>query len=282
MPNSRGSGTAAPRLRHRAGTAKARSAAGAVAAGGSARRSAAVAIAVAAALGLAGCGGGEPEAAATGPSGSLAVMGDWLGCEVFGDFTELQEYLGVTAIDGELQSDGLETGIDAEAAGCAGLFDLASFEDTQGSFDFSVTGDAAVRGGLAPWSSDAEAEANFADRVAQRRENLAGVRYTDETEGELGGDWDESLFIAADSANRFYLDAYGRKGDWVVYLSIDFLHDPGVDAYETVPEFYPDSDAEAMAVYPFTTDELVAWVTGEHLRGIQTDILERAESEADR
>ncbi|WP_030144487.1 hypothetical protein [Glycomyces sp. NRRL B-16210] len=246
------------------------------------RRATAGAAALAAGLTLAACNGSGSDATANGPSGSLAVMDDWRGCEVFGDFTDLQERLGATGIDGELQSDGLEEGIDAEAAGCAGLFDLAAFADTQGSFDFSVTGDATARGGLAPWSTEAEAEANFADRVEQRRENPAGVAYTDQTEGELGGDWDESLYIAADSANRFYLDAYGRKGDWVVYLSIDFLHDPGVDAYETAPEFYPDSDADQMAVYPFTTDELVAWVTGEHLTQIQTDIVERAESEAGR
>lgn len=241
------------------------------------------AVAAAAALALAGCSGSESEDAGdAAPSGSLAVMGDWLGCDAFSDFTELQEYLGVTAIDGELQSDAIGEGLDAEAAGCSALFDLATFEDVQGSFDYSQTGDAAVRGGLAPWSTEAEAEANFADRVDQRRQNLAGVEYTGETEGELSGDWDESLYIAADTANRYYLDAYGRKGDWVVYVSLDFLHDPGSGAYESAPEFYPGSSAEEMAVYPFTTEELVAWATGEYLTQIQTDILQRAESEASR
>ncbi|MFB9662866.1 hypothetical protein ACFQS3_21860 [Glycomyces mayteni] len=243
-------------------------------------RGAAAAIA---ALALAGCSATDAATdEAPQPSGSYAVMGDWLGCEVFGDFADLQAQLGVTAVDGELQSDAIGEGVDAEAAGCAGLFDLATFEDVQGTFEYSSTGDAAIRGGLAPWNDEAEAEANFADRVAQRRENLAGIAYTGETEGELAGEWDESLYISADTENRTYLDAYGRKGDWVVYLSVDYLHDPGAGAYESAPEFYPDSSAEAMAVYPFTTDSLVAWVTGEHLTQIQTDILQRAESEAGR
>jgi hypothetical protein len=236
--------------------------------------------AIAAVLALTGCAAGGPgETGADAPTGSYAVMGDWLGCEVFGDFADLQAQLGATAVDGELQSTPIGEGIDAESAGCAGLFDLATFEDLQGSFEYAVTGDAAVRGGLVPWNDEAEAEANFADRVAQRRENAAGIAYTGETEGEIGGDWDESLYIAADTEERFYLDAYGRKGDWVVYISVDFLHDPGAGAYESAPEFYPDSSAEEMAVYPFTTESLVAWITGEHLPQIQTDILQRAESE---
>ncbi|GAA2319049.1 hypothetical protein GCM10009853_091400 [Glycomyces scopariae] len=246
-----------------------------------ARRTRGAAAVAAAALALAGCsgtdsGGSGPDA----PSGSYAVMGDWLGCEVFGDFADLQAQLGATALDGELQSTPIGEGVDAEAAGCAGLFDLATFEDVQGSFEYSSTGDAAVRGGLAPWNDEAEAEANFADRVAQRRENAAGIAYTGETEGELAGDWDESLYIAADTDNRYYVDAWGRKGDWIVYLSVDFLHDPGAGAYESAPEFYPDSSAEEMAVYPFTNESLVAWITGEHLTQIQSDILQRAESEA--
>jgi hypothetical protein len=250
-------------------------------ASGARRTRGAAALTAAAALALAGCsaadtGSGESDV----PTGSYAVMGDWLGCEVFGDFAALQTELGVAAVDGELQSTPIGEGIDAESAGCAGLFDLATFEDVQGSFEYSSTGDAAARGGLAPWNDEAEAEANFAERIAQRRENAAGLAYTGETEGELGGDWDESLYIAADTENRYYIDAYGRKGDWVVYLSVDFLHDPGAGAYESAPEFYPDSSAEEMAVYPFTTESLVAWITGEHLTQIQTDILQRAESEA--
>ncbi|WP_146148029.1 hypothetical protein [Glycomyces artemisiae] len=237
------------------------------------------AAAALAALALAGCSATGTATDEDAPSGSYAVMGDWLGCEVFGDFADLQAQLGVTAVDGELQSDAVGEGVDAEAAGCAGLFDLATFEDVQGTFEYSSTGDAAIRGGLAPWNDEAEAEANFADRVAQRRENAAGIAYTGETEGELAGEWDESLYITAETEKRTYLDAYGRKGDWVVYLSVDFLHDPGASAYESAPEFYPDSSAEAMAVYPFTTEDLVAWVTGEHLTQIQSDILQRAESE---
>ncbi|HEU5127963.1 MAG TPA: hypothetical protein VFU12_08240 [Glycomyces sp.] len=228
----------------------------------------------------AGCSSGSTGANVPDPpSGALAAMGDWLGCDAFGDFTALQDYLGATALDGALQSDGLGEGIDAEAAGCAAQFDLPAFADTQGSFDFSVTGDAAVRGGLVPWNDADEAAANFAERVDQRRENLAGIDYRDQVEGELGGEWDESLYIAADTGNRFYLDAYGRHGDWIVYLSIDVLHDPGVDAYETAPEFYPDADAAQMAVYPFTTEQLVDWVAQEHLPQIRSDVLQRAESE---
>ncbi|WP_026923613.1 hypothetical protein [Glycomyces arizonensis] len=245
-----------------------------------ARTAAAAALAAGLAV-LSGCSGSSGQADDAGPEagGALAVMDDWLGCDAFGDFASLQEYLGVTAIDGELQSDGLGEGIDAEAAGCAGQFDLATFEDTQGTFEFAVTGDATVRGGLAPWADATAAAENFAERVDQRRQNLPGIEYTDESEGELGGEWDESLYIAADTDDRFYLDAYGRHGDWVVYLSIDVLHDPGVDAYETAPEFYPDSSAEQMAVYPFTTEQLVDWVAQERLPRIQSDILQLAESE---
>ncbi|GAA1688642.1 hypothetical protein GCM10009830_40330 [Glycomyces endophyticus] len=245
------------------------------------RRTSGTAALALAALALTGCSGTDPGAdGPEAPAGSYAVMGDWLGCEVFGDFAGLQAQLGAVAVDGELQSTPIGEGIDAESAGCAGLFDLATFEDVQGTFEYSATGDAAVRGGLAPWNDEAEAEANFADRIAQRRENAAGIAYTGETEGELGGDWDESLYIAADTDNRFYVDAYGRKGDWIVYLSVDVLHDPGAGAYESAPEFYPDSSAEEMAVYPFTNESLVAWIAGEHLTQIQNDILQRAESEA--
>ncbi|WP_205324754.1 hypothetical protein [Glycomyces sp. YM15] len=226
----------------------------------------------------AACGG---EAPATGdtPPGSLAVMSDWDGCDVFADLAAIQDRLGVTAIDGELQSDGLGEGIDAEAAGCSGLFDLATFEDTQGTFEYRSTGDAAVRAGLAPWSTEAEAEANFSDRVDQRRRNLPGIDYLDEVEGALGGAWDESLTITAETEHRTYLDVYGRYGSWVVYVSVDYLHDPGVGAYESAPEFYPDSSAEQLAVYPFTTAQFTDWLAQEHLPQIQTDILDRAGGE---
>lgn len=235
----------------------------------------------AAGLAVSGCTATPSPSGDTEPptGGALATMEDWLGCETFGDFEVLQEYLGATGIDGQLQSDGLGEGIDAEAAGCAAQFDLATFEDTQGSFEFAVTGDAAVRAGLAPWTDESAASENFAERVDQRRQNLPGIEYTGESEGELGGEWDDSLYIAAETDNRFYLDAYGRHGDWVVYISIDILHDPGVDAHETAPEFYPDSSAEEMAVYPFTSDQIVDWVAQEYLPQIQSDIVQRADSE---
>lgn len=230
---------------------------------------------------LSGCSAGSDSTDGADPptGGSLTVMEDWRGCDAFGDFEQLEEYLGATGLDGQLQSDGLGEGIDAEAAGCAGRFDLASFEDTQGTFEFAVTGDAAVRSGIAPWSEETAASENFAERVDQRRQNLPGIEYTDESEEELGDGWDEGLSIAADTDNRFYLDVYGRHGDWVVYLSIDVLHDPGIDAYETAPEFYPGNSAEQMAVYPFTTDQLVDWVAQEYLPQVRSDILQLAENE---
>ncbi|GAB3649338.1 hypothetical protein GCM10028833_16870 [Glycomyces tarimensis] len=241
------------------------------------------AAALAAALMLAaGCGSGQdsdgPEAGES-VGGSLATMSGWLGCEVFADLQPVQEYLGVTAVDGQLQSDGIGEGIDAEAAGCSGLFDLATFEDVQGTFEYRVTGDAAIRAGLAPWPTDEEAQANFEDRVDVRRQNLPGIEFTDEHEGELGGAWDDSRSFSAVTEHRHYIDAYGRSGSWVVYISIDYLHDPGVGAYESAPEFYPDSSPEAMAVYPFTADQVVEWVTQEYLPALQSDIIERAESE---
>ncbi|GAB3992383.1 hypothetical protein GCM10029992_01190 [Glycomyces albus] len=85
--------------------------------------------------------------------------------------------------------------------------------------------------------------------------------------------------IAGETEHRNYIDAYGRVGSWVVYASIDYLHDPGVGAYESAPEFYPDSTAEQMAVYPFTPDQFEDWVAAEYLPALQADILQRAESE---
>ncbi|MCC3765182.1 hypothetical protein K3N28_19165 [Glycomyces sp. TRM65418] len=242
------------------------------------RRPVAAAALLAVLASTAACGDDAPATGGT-PSGSLSVMSAWDGCDVFADLAAIQEYLGVTAVDGALQSDGLGEGIDAEAAGCSGLFDLASFEDTQGTFEYQATGDAAIRAGLAPWSTDAEAEANFADRVDVRRQNLPGVDYLDQVEGELGGEWDESLTVTAETEHRTYVDVYGRYGSWVVYVSVDYLHDPGVGAYESAPEFYPDSSAEEMAVYPFTTAQFTDWLAQEHLPQIQSDILERAGSE---
>ncbi len=242
-------------------------------------RSIRAASAILAILGATACGSESEPPDDTAPSGSLAVMSDWIGCEVFDELAPVQEYTGAVGTDGELLSDGLGEGIDAEAATCSGLLDLATFEDTQGTFDYSATGDAAVRVGLAPWSTDAEAEANFTDRVQTRRENAPGVAYTDERETELSGDWDQSLVIAGETEHRNYIDAFGRVGSWVVYASIDYLHDPGVGAYESAPEFYPDSTAERMAVYPFTPDQFEDWVAVEYLPALQADILQRAESE---
>lgn len=228
----------------------------------------------------AGCGSGADEAeSGTAVAGSLAIMRDWSGCEIFGDLEDLQAFLGVTAVDAGLHSDGIGEGIDAEAIGCSGLFDLAAFEDTQGSFDYRATGDASIHAGLVPWSTESEAEANFHERLDIRRQNLPGIEYTEEHEGELGGAWDDSRYIAASTERRHYLDAYGRHGSWVVYVSIDYLHDPGVGAFESAPEFYPGSSAEELAVYPFAADQAVEWVTREHLPRMQTDIIERAESE---
>ncbi|THV42577.1 hypothetical protein [Glycomyces buryatensis] len=248
-----------------------------------ATRVAGTAAAVAAALALASaCSTGTDPGADTSGSaetGSLSSMSDWLGCDVFADLEALQETLGVTAVEGELQSDGLNEGVDAEAAGCSGLFDLAAFSDTQGSFDYESTGDAAIRAGLAPWAGEEEAAANFADRVGVREDNPAGLDYTDEQEGELGGEWDESLTVTAETAHRTYVDVYGRYGSWVVYVSVDYLHDPGVGAYESAPELYPDSSAEQLAVYPFTTAQFTDWISQEYLPQVQSDILERVESE---
>ncbi|GAB3992386.1 hypothetical protein GCM10029992_01200 [Glycomyces albus] len=113
-------------------------------------RSIRAACAAIAMLGAAACGDGSEPPADSAPSGSLAVMSDWIGCEVFDELAPVREYTGAVGTDGELLSDGLGEGIDAEAATCSGLLDLATFEDTQGTFDYSATGDAAVRVGLAP------------------------------------------------------------------------------------------------------------------------------------
>ena len=243
------------------------------------RRDIRVAAAALAVLATAACGAESGPQTGSDPDRSLAIMEAWSGCEVFADLAPVQDYLGAVGIDGELVDDKIGEGLDAEAATCSGLFDLATFEDTQGTFDYSATGDAVVLVGLAPWSTDAEAEANFDDRVAVRRQNASGISYTDQRESELAGDWDQSLQIAGDAERRNYIDAYGRVGSWVVYVSIDYLHDPGVGAYESAPEFYPDSNAEQMAVYPFTPDQIEDWVAGEYLPALQADILQRAESE---
>lgn len=245
------------------------------------------------ALGVAGvlltaCGAdGAAPPSGNGDNGSEApvddafpVMQEWLGCDALDDLQPVQDYIGVEAVKAEgLQSDGLNEGLDAEALGCSGMFELATFEFEQGSVQTSTTGDAVIFAGVVPWENEDKAAENYKSRVGERRDNLPGFEYTDEQEGELGGSWDESVYLAADTDNRYHIDAYARYGQWIVFIGMDYLHDPGIRAYESAPEFYPDTTAEEMAVYPFTNEEVVDWIANDYMPQVQEAILEKIESE---
>ncbi|GAB3656119.1 hypothetical protein [Glycomyces tarimensis] len=226
---------------------------------------------------LAGCGGSGsdlPPDGATGDSDggdsadlSTAKMMDWKGCDALDDLNPVREYMGVTALDSELINAAIGEGLDAEAATCSGLFDLATYSKSVGSVDSAITGDASIMAGVVPWSTEEDASQNFQDRLADREENLSGIGYSNEQEGELGGEWDESYYIGADGgSNRYYINAYGRYGSWILYISVDFLHDPAV------------RDG-ADPVYPFTEEEILDWIANEYMPQTQADILEKIESE---
>ncbi|WP_026928508.1 hypothetical protein [Glycomyces tenuis] len=194
---------------------------------------------------------------------SYTAMRDWKGCDALDDLNPVQEYMGVVELRSELVNAAIGEGIDAEGATCSGLFTLESY---QGEVSGTV-GDASILAGVVPWTTEEEASQNFQDRLATWEENPSGIGFSDEQEGELGGEWDESYYFGANGgSNRYYINAYGRYGKWIVYISLDFLHDPGLR-----------NDAEP--VYPFTQEEILDWIANEYMPQTQADILEQIESE---
>jgi hypothetical protein len=194
---------------------------------------------------------------------SYHVMRDWTGCEALDDLNPVREYMGVTELRTDLIDVAIGEGLDAEGATCSGLFSLASYE----SYGSATVGDASILAGVVPWTTEEEASQNLQDRLDVWEENPSGLAFSEEQEGELGGEWDESYYFGANGgSNRYYINAYGRYGTWIVYISLDFLHDPGLR-----------SDADP--VYPFSEEEILDWIANEYMPQTQADILEKIESE---
>jgi hypothetical protein len=224
---------------------------------------------------LAGCGGGETPGGGSTDSGesntatgtdAFPIMMDWKGCDALDNVQPLQDYLGVEAIaNGELNNAGIGEGIDGEAMTCSGIFDLASFEGSE----YAEAGGAELQMGIVPWENVDIATENFQQRLQMLEDSKTsgGTEYTDEITGELGGTWDESYYESRnDDIGTMYVDAYGRSGQWIVYILLKVTEDPGVRAGEA-------------AVYPFTEEELVDWVVNDYMTQTQSDILAKIESE---
>jgi hypothetical protein len=243
----------------------------------------AVAAAGAAGLLLTGCSGdndiptpGDGDGAGNGGDGSsdsgeasaLSIMEDWEGCEALDDLQPLQEFLGAESVN---SGDGMTTsrmgvGLDAEAAGCQGQADLATYVFEGEVTSTETTGLAVIQAGVVPWDSEDEASENFQQRLEQLEDaKHQGTEYTDEQEGELGGDWSESYYLAADIEYDYTVNAYGRMDDWIVYLTMNVSDDPGVAEGDD-------------PVYPFTNEELVDWVVNDYMTQLQSGILEKMES----
>jgi len=231
----------------------------------------------AAGLLLAGCGDGAPtpggnnggDSTESSGSGSYSVMVDWEGCEAFDDIQSLQDYMGVV----DLGTSGLVTskigsGLDGEAFSCGAMASLASYTyegSATGERDFP--GSANLTVAAAPWDSEDEATENFQGRLDQLADSIetGGLDYTNQKEGELGGDWDESYFFAADTEVGYQINAIGRKGDLIVYTFLDYTFDPALQF-------------DADPVYPFTNEELVDWITNDYMTQTQSDLLAKKES----
>jgi hypothetical protein len=224
---------------------------------------------------LTGCGGPTPPVPGAngdhnpdGPPveiGSYSVMADWTGCEVLDDLAPLKEFMGVTHWgDNGLTSLDIPSGMDGEAYSCiaflAGLPAYTSVSDVTGTRIWEGTANIDVS--VAPWDSPEEAEQNFTERVDQYLWALetGGTEYTDVTEGEIAGDWDQSYRYTGTSSTSFVFRAIVRTGDLVFYIFIDYTHDPGVQH-------------ETGAVYPFTNEELTAWALDEYLPAVRDDVL---------
>ena len=229
----------------------------------------------AAAMLLAACGNGNGLPGSPNGDGggngstALTAMGYWDGCEALDDLQPLQDFLGVEEVN---SGDGMTTseigeGMDAESAGCQAMADLATYVLDSEFTEFEHTGGAIMQAGLVPWDSEEEASENLEMRLDQLEDaKHQGTEYTDEQEGELGGEWSESYYLAADIEYKYTVNAYGRVDDWLVYLTLDVDDDPGVTGGEE-------------AVYPFTEEELVDWVVNDYMTQLQDSIVAKAESQ---
>ncbi|MEV3934746.1 hypothetical protein AB0K52_02010 [Glycomyces sp. NPDC049804] len=230
----------------------------------------------AAALLLTGCSGAEDPSgtdSSSAPiegSGTVAVMDDWKGCWALDNLQPLQDYLGAEGIDGDgLIDAAMGEGMDGEALTCSGTLSLATATIGDDDLSVSETGTATVQMGVVPWESEEIASENFAERLQRYEDSKStdwGTSHVVDTTGELAGEWDESFYETSSDDNSKYVDAYGRSGDWILYISMYVDDDPGLS-----------SDQEA--VYPFTEDELVDWVVNDYMSQIQTDLRAKIESE---
>lgn len=228
--------------------------------------------------GPAGPGGNGDGAGgdASSGSGSYSIARDWDACETFDDLQPFQDYLEVTGGGDELINAPIGSGMDAEAMTCAATFDLQTvvIEGTGEAIGYENTGDSTVQMGFIPWDSEEEAVQNFQDRVELFESNPSGMDYTNIQEGESNGEWDESMYFAADGNTRYYITSYARHGDWNVYISMDISYDPGRSAYNAAPSLYEGTEDD-MAVYPHTIDEVADWVVTEYFPQIESGITEK-------
>lgn len=233
---------------------------------------------------LTGCGdgGGLGGSGASGDgaavSGSYSIARDWDACETFDDLRPFQEYLEVTGGGDELINASIGAGMDAEAMTCAATFDLQTvvIEGVGEAIGYEHTGDSTVQMGFIPWDSEEEAVRNFQERVEHFESNPSGMNYTNIQEGEPGGEWDESMYFAADGDTRYYITSYARRGDWNVYISMDISYDPGRSAYNAAPDLYEGTEDD-MAVYPHAIDEVADWVVTEYFPQLESSITEKLE-----
>lgn len=230
----------------------------------------------AAALLLTGCSGTEDPSGSGGTSvpgkgtGLVAVMEDWKGCWALDDLQPLQDYLGVESIGADgLIDAAMGEGLDGEALTCSGSLNLATV--TIGDEDLSVehTGHATVQMGVVPWESEEIAAESYAERLQWYEDAKVtgwGSNQTVDNSGTLGGDWDEAFYETSSDDTFKFIDAYGRSGDWILYVSLSLTHDPGLGNGQE-------------AAYPFAEDDLVDWIVNEYMPQTQADILSKIESE---
>jgi len=230
----------------------------------------------AAGLLLAGCGDelpspgdgdntGSSDGGSGSGSGSYSAMIDWDGCEAFDDIQPVQDFMGVVDLGstGELVTSDIPGGLDGEAFNCGASATLPSY--TFAGRD--IPGDASIDVGGVPWDSADEAAENFTSRVDQLKNSneTGGLDFSNQQEGEIDGDWDQSYYFAADTSTGYQLNAIGLKGDLIVYVFITHIVDPGV---------YNDDDP----VYPFNDEELVDWVLNDYMPQTHADLLAKKES----
>ena len=233
---------------------------------------------------LAGCGSdgstGSPGAAAGdgdvgGHGDAHIVMSGWRGCDVFDDLVPLQDFLGAVGTGEYGLSDSDPSAM--ERPSCQATLDLATFVNDLGTSTVETTGEAVVSLSLTTMLSEDEAAADY--RSAWDQMNSSDIERTDVQEGSLDGDWDESYVFSGNREMRFDIFVLARYEHWYLKFSLDVRHDPGRAAFERHPDLYPGGSADAMAVYPFTSPELLEWVTDEYFPQIYSNIVDRVDVE---